>query len=199
MQCLSEADRKAILELARQAVEEAVCRNRLLDRIPDTGIFERRCGVFVTLHMGKRLRGCIGVIEAKESLGYSVARCAVSAALEDPRFTRMLPEEMEDLEIEVSLLSPLERIQPQDIEIGKHGLLVEQGVYRGLLLPQVAIEHHLDKERFLQETCHKAGLRADAWKNPETRIYGFTCEIVGPERQEAEQGKARAREEDTGR
>lgn len=197
MQCLSEADRKAILELARQAVEEAVCRNRLLDRIPKTGVFERRCGVFVTLHVCKRLRGCIGVIEAKEPLGYSVARCAVGAALEDPRFTRMRSEELAGLEIEVSLLSPLERIQPQNIEIGKHGLLIEQGFYRGLLLPQVATEHHLDKERFLQETCYKAGLRGDAWKSSQTRIYAFTCEILGPEQHE-EQGKARAREEDAG-
>lgn len=180
MQCLSEADRKAILELARQAVEEAVCRNQLLDEIPKTGVFERRCGVFVTLHVRKRLRGCIGVIEAREPLGYSIARCAASAALEDPRFTRMVPEEMKDLEIEVSLLSALERIQPEAIEIGKHGLLVEQGFHKGLLLPQVAVEHHLERERFLQETCHKAGLRGDAWKSPETRIYGFTCEIVGP-------------------
>jgi len=181
MQCLSEADRKAILELVRQAVEEAVCRNRRLEEIPQTGIFERRCGVFVTLHVGKRLRGCIGVIESKEPLGQSIARCAVSAALEDPRFTRMLPEEIGNFEIEVSLLSPLERIRPEAIEIGKHGLLVEQGLRRGLLLPQVALEHRLDKDRFLRETCRKAGLPDDAWKSPETRIYGFTCEIVGPE------------------
>ena len=179
MQCLSEAERKAILELARQAVAEAVCRNRLLEQIPETGVFERRCGVFVTLHVDHRLRGCIGVIEAKEALGPSIARCAVGAALEDPRFTRMRPEEMGSLEIEVSLLSPLERIQPEAIEIGKHGLLVEQGLRRGLLLPQVALEHHLDKDQFLNETCHKAGLPDDAWKSPETRIYGFTCEIAG--------------------
>ena len=181
MPCLSETDRNEIQELARQAVEEAVCRGRVLERIPKTEVFERKCGVFVTLHAGKRLRGCIGVIDAKEPLGYSLARCAASAALEDPRFTRVRPEEMGELKIEVSLLSPLERIRPEEIEIGKHGLLVEQGFHRGLLLPQVATEHQLDKEQFLRETCHKAGLPGEAWKEPETHIYGFTCEIVARE------------------
>jgi len=144
MQCLSEAERTAILELARKAVDEAVCRNRVLQEIPKTGVFEQRCGVFVTLHVAKRLRGCIGVIEANERLSESIARCAASAAREDPRFTSMRPEELRELDIEVSLLSPLERIQPEKIEIGKHGLLIEQGFHRGLLLPQVAVEHHLD-------------------------------------------------------
>jgi AmmeMemoRadiSam system protein A len=181
MQCLSEDERNAILELARRAVEEAVCHDRALREIPKTGIFEKRGGVFVTLHVAKRLRGCIGVVEAKEPLGESIARCAASAAREDPRFSKMLPEEIKELEIEVSLLSAIERIEPEQIEIGRHGLLVEQGFHRGLLLPQVAVEHHLDREQFLRETCHKAGLRDDAWKEPSTRIYGFTCEIVGGE------------------
>jgi AmmeMemoRadiSam system protein A len=183
MPCLSEYERKSILDLARQAVGEAVCRNRLLPEIPKNGIFERRCGVFVTLHVNKRLHGCIGVIDAKEPLGQGIARCAASAALEDPRFPKMLPEELSGLDVEVSLLSTLERIQPEEIEIGKHGLMVEQDFRRGLLLPQVATEHHLDKERFLQETCRKAGLRADAWKSPGALIYGFTCEIVAEQRE----------------
>jgi uncharacterized protein len=183
MQSLSEAERKAILELARQAVKEAVCQNRLLQEIPKTDAFERRCGVFVTLYVAKRLRGCIGVIEPKELLGEGIARCAASAAVDDPRFSRMCPEEISSLEVEVSLLSPLEPIQPEEIEIGKHGLLIEQGLHRGLLLPQVAVEHHLDRERFLQETCHKAGLPIDAWQNPGARIYAFTCEILTGEGQ----------------
>ena len=179
MQCLSEADQKSILELARQATVEAVCQKRLLEDIPRAGVFERRCGVFVTLHAGKRLRGCIGVIEAKDPLGESIVRCAASAALEDPRFSPLQPEELQGLEIEVSLLSPLQRIHPEEIEVGKHGLLVEQGFHRGLLLPQVAVEQHLEREQFLRETCYKAGLNADGWKAPGTQIYGFTCEIVG--------------------
>jgi AmmeMemoRadiSam system protein A len=178
MPCLSEADRKAILELARQAVVEAVCRGRLLKEIPKSGVFEQNCGVFVTLHVAQRLRGCIGVIEAREPLGDSIVQCAASAALEDPRFSATRPEEIKELEIEVSLLSPLQRIRLEEIEIGKHGLLVEQGSRRGLLLPQVATEYQLDREQFLQETCNKAGLPGDAWESPETRIFGFTCEIA---------------------
>jgi AmmeMemoRadiSam system protein A len=178
MHCLSEIDRKSILELARQAVVEAVLRRKHLEEIPKTEVFEPRCGVFVTLHVRGKLRGCIGVIEAKERLGESIARCAAGAAREDPRFSPMQPEELAGLEIEVSLLSPLQRIQPEEIEIGKHGLLVEQGIRKGLLLPQVAVEHHLGREEFLKETCHKAGLAQDVWKEPDTHIYGFTCEIL---------------------
>jgi AmmeMemoRadiSam system protein A len=178
MHCLSETERKSILELARQGVVEAVCRKRLPPEIPQTGVFAEQCGVFVTLRVGERLRGCIGVIEAKELLGESLVRCAGSAAREDPRFSPMQPEELNNLKIEVSLLSPLQRIRPEEVEIGKHGLLVEQGFRRGLLLPQVALEHQLDREQFLKETCYKAGLPGDAWKSPETRIYGFTCVIL---------------------
>jgi AmmeMemoRadiSam system protein A len=178
MPCLSEADRKSILELAHQAIVEAVCRERVLGSIPKTGVFEERRGVFVSLHIGGRLRGCIGVIESVEPLGESIKKCAASAATEDPRFGALQPKEVPDVEIEVSLLSPLRRIQPEEIEVGKHGLLVEQGLHRGLLLPQVAVKHHLEREQFLSETCGKAGLAADAWRAQETLIYGFTCEVV---------------------
>jgi AmmeMemoRadiSam system protein A len=178
MQSLSEADRNAILAHARRALTEAVCHDRLLSSYPIEGVFSTRCGVFVSLHVRGKLHGCIGVIDGREPLGESIARCTASAALLDPRFARMLPEEAAEAEIEVSLLSPLEGIRPEEIEIGKHGLVVEQGTRRGLLLPQVATEHHLDRERFLEETCHKAGLSRDAWKAPETKLYGFTCEIV---------------------
>lgn len=177
MPSLSEAEQKAILELARQAVKEAVCHRRPLGQIPNDGIFRSKRGVFVTLHVEKRLHGCIGVIEAKEPLGESIAHCAMSAALEDPRFSRMRVQDLATLEIEVSLLSPMEAIRPEEVEIGKHGLLVEQGFHRGLLLPQVATEYHLDRERFLRETCYKAGLPGDAWMAPETRLFAFTCEV----------------------
>jgi uncharacterized protein len=183
MHCLSESDRKSLLELARRAVVEAVSQGCLLQEIPKEEIFELRCGVFVTLHVHGRLRGCIGVIQAKERLGESIVRCASEAALDDPRFSPMEPEELPGLEIEISLLSPLEQIQPDAIEIGRHGLLVEQGIRRGLLLPQVAVEHHLDREQFLKETCRKAGLPWDAWKAADTHIYAFVCEIVEQRRE----------------
>ena len=177
MPSLSEAEQKAILELARRAVTEAVCHNRRIEQIPNHGVFAVKSGVFVTLHVDKRLHGCIGVIEAKDPLGDAVAHCAISAALQDPRFGRMQPADLATLEIEVSLLSPLEPIRPDEIEIGKHGLLIEQGFHRGLLLPQVAVEHNLDRDQFLRETCHKANLPPDAWQAPESRILAFTCQV----------------------
>jgi AmmeMemoRadiSam system protein A len=178
MPYLSEEDRNAILELARQGVHHAVYHERPLPMFPTTGIFAERRGLFVSLHVATKLRGCIGVIENFSNLGETLARCAADAALHDPRFSRMRPEEMDELEIEVSLLTPPHPIRPEEVEIGIHGLLVERGTRRGLLLPQVALEHRLGREQFLAETCRKAGLPRDAWKDLETKLYGFQCEII---------------------
>jgi AmmeMemoRadiSam system protein A len=182
MPSLSDDDRKAILELARQGVFHAVCHEQPLSSFPTTGVFAERRGLFVTLHVNKQLRGCIGVIEAHTALGESLARCASDAALRDPRFSRLHPEEVDAVEIEVSLLSPLQPIRPEQVEIGTHGLLVERGSQRGLLLPQVAVEHRLSREQFLGETCAKAGLPREAWKDAETKLYGFECEILAEAR-----------------
>jgi uncharacterized protein len=177
MLSLSEADRHAALQLARIAVVEAVSHRNLPDAISHEGIFSERRGVFVTLHVGHRLQGCIGVIEAHEPLGEAIVRCAVSAALEDPRFAPMETAQLSELSIEISLLSPLEPIAPEAIEIGKHGLLVRMKDRRGLLLPQVAVEHRLNREQFLEQTCIKAGLGRDAWRDQEAQLFGFTCEV----------------------
>jgi AmmeMemoRadiSam system protein A len=177
MLSLSEADRRSLLELARRAIAEAVSLQKPAGNIPRSGVFAEKRGVFVTLHQRGRLRGCIGVFEAFEPLGESIARCAVSAAQHDPRFSPVRVEELRELQIELSLLSPPEPILPENIEIGTHGLLVSQGSKRGLLLPQVALEHRLGREQFLEETCRKAGLAPQAWQEPETQILGFTCEI----------------------
>lgn len=181
MPSLSDSDRSELLRLARRSIEEALCRDHILDDIPRDGIFAERCGVFVTLHVQGRLRGCIGVIEPDEPLGESLARCAVSAALQDPRFSPLRVEELADLKVELSLLTPPRPIRPEEVEIGRHGLLASQGSRRGILLPQVATAHHLSRERFLEETCRKAGLSTDAWKDPSTELYAFTCEIVTEE------------------
>ncbi len=177
MPSLSEADRRAALQLARTAVVQAVSYGKLPEDLLREGIFAERRGVFVTLLVSKRLQGCIGVIEAKEPLGEAIVRCASSAALEDPRFAPMRPEQLGELSIEISLLSVLEPIAPESIEIGRHGLLLQLHAQRGLLLPQVAIEHQLTREQFLEETCRKAGLRREAWRDPEARLFGFTCEV----------------------
>jgi|SRR5580658_3540634 AmmeMemoRadiSam system protein A len=176
MPSLSEIDRQSLLDLARRAIAEAVSLPKSAGDNPQSGIFAEKRGVFVTLHAGGRLRGCIGVVEAADPLSESIARCAAGAALHDPRFSPVRPEELPELQIEISLLSPLEPILPENIEIGKHGLLISRGPKRGLLLPQVAVEHKLSRDQFLEETCRKAGLNATAWQEPETKILGFTCD-----------------------
>src|ERR1700693_795613 len=182
MPYLSKIDGQNLLGLARKAVVEAVTRKELPDTIPHEGIFGERRGVFVTLHVRGELRGCICTTESDERLGDATVRCAVSAALHDPRFPAMRSEELGALNIEISVLSALTPIRPEDIEIGRHGLVVSDENHRGLLLPQVAPEHALNREQFLAETCRKARLPRDAWQWPTTRIQGFTCEVFSDAR-----------------
>jgi uncharacterized protein len=177
MPFLSEAERRTALQLARTAVVEAVAHRKLPDAVGLGGFLRELRAVFVTLRVCNRLQGCIGVIEANEPLGEAIIRCAAGAALEDPRFAPMRPEQLDELRVEISLLSPLEPIAPESIEIGRHGLLVRLHAQRGLLLPQVAIEHRLTREQFLEETCRKAGLSREAWRDPQALLFGFTCEV----------------------
>lgn len=135
------------------------------------------CGAFVSLHLQARLRGCIGMVESCLSLPETIARCARAAALEDQRFQPLRPEELPKVSIEVSLLSPLREIAPADVAVGVHGLLIRKGYFSGLLLPQVAAKYRWPRERFLQETCVKAGLPRDAWQDHEAKIWAFTAEV----------------------
>lgn len=176
---LDSIQRRSLLDLARRAINEAVTHQRLPEQIPSEGIFAERHGVFVTLHWRGKLRGCIGVVEGHEPLGQGIVHAAASAALQDPRFSRVRPDELDDLTVEISILSPMIPIRPEEVEIGRHGLLVVSGRDRGLLLPQVAVEHRMTREAFLEETCLKAGLPRDAWKNDDVLLFGFTCEICG--------------------
>jgi AmmeMemoRadiSam system protein A len=177
MPSLSETDRQSLLDLVRRSIAEAVSLPKSAGENPQSGILLEKRGVFVTLHARGRLRGCIGVIDPVEPLAESIARCAAGAALHDPRFSPVRAEELPELQIEISLLSPLDPILPENVEIGKHGLLITQGSKRGLLLPQVAVEHKLTRDQFLEETCRKAGLKPSAWQEAETIILGFTCEV----------------------
>lgn len=178
MSPLSESEKQALLALARRAIEAAVRAQRLLDAPPWTGVLAEPRGVFVTLHCRGRLQGCIGFVEPAEPLGDSLLRCAASAALHDPRFPALRDEQLLHLQIEISLLTRPQPILPHEIEIGRHGLFLRRVAHSGLLLPQVATAHGLSRERFLEETCRKAGLPAGAWKDPETQLYAFTCEII---------------------
>ena len=142
-----------------------------------SGCVETAGAAFVTIHIKGALRGCIGQLGPNEPLPRVVRDCAIAACSADPRFDPVTPAELWELEIEVSLLGPLEPVaSPEDVEIGRHGLVVEQGRQRGLLLPQVATEWKWDREVFLSQTCHKAGLARDAWMRGAT-LWRFEAEV----------------------
>ncbi|HXO89026.1 MAG TPA: AmmeMemoRadiSam system protein A [Candidatus Acidoferrales bacterium] len=164
------------MEIAREALHAGVEGRESLQN-PPSDAAPQSTGVFVTLRKRGRLRGCIGQVGAGQSLAQAIAHCAKAAALEDPRFNPVLPEELPEIEIEISALSPLQQIAPEQIEAGRHGLMVSRGSQRGLLLPQVATEMHWTARRFLEETCLKAGFDPNAWREPETEIQGFTAEV----------------------
>jgi AmmeMemoRadiSam system protein A len=162
---LSSAEKQELLELARETVRTFVSEKKVIDyQTRDPNLLAER-GVFVTLKKKGELRGCIGFIEPVAALYETVIHSAVYAASEDPRFPPVKSEELKDLDIEVSVLSPLQRIDdPGLVQVGKHGLVIARGGQRGLLLPQVAEENGWDRETFLNQACLKAGLPPDAWK-----------------------------------
>jgi AmmeMemoRadiSam system protein A len=175
---LSADARRALLDLARASVAARVAGQAA--PAPEREVLpELKAGAFVTLRRSGELRGCIGHLEAERPVGEVVVRVAASAALEDPRFPPVRPSELATLDIEVSVLGPLERIDPRDpasIEVGRHGLVIEQGHHRGLLLPQVATEWGWDRETFLSHLCAKAGLPRDAWREGAT-VFRFEAEV----------------------
>ena len=177
MSPLPSDERRALLALARLAISEAVQHRPLPEPANLSPDLENPAGAFVSLHLRGRLRGCIGQVEPLQSLAAAVASCAVAAATEDPRFDPVSREDIPQLEIEVSVLSPRAPIRLEEIEIGKHGLIVSRARMRGLLLPQVATQYQWNPERFLEETCRKAGLDGDAWRDPMTTVEGFTAEV----------------------
>ena len=177
----TEPDRRHLLEIARRAIVAHVHGTSLNEALLGDA-HDARGGAFVSLHRGNELRGCIGHVEQDELLARVVARCAVAASSSDPRFPPVTAGEIEDLSIEVSVLGPLEPIAgPDDIEIGRHGLLIEKGWSRGLLLPQVATQWGWDREQFLAQTCRKAGLPPTAWKSGAT-LWRFAAEVFAEER-----------------
>lgn len=138
-------------------------------------------GAFVTLRRASdgELRGCVGQLESDEPLVRIVAAMAVAAASRDSRFEPVAAGELLSLRVEISVLSPLAPIEPHAVEVGRHGLAVRLRERRGVLLPQVAVEHAWDRETFLAQTCLKAGLPKDAWRQPGIGISGFTATVFG--------------------
>lgn len=182
---MDEAARKELLDIARRTVTAAVTgQPRPAVRTTHPELQEPR-GAFVTLRTAGRLRGCIGCFEASQPLYQVVAEMAEASALRDPRFLfdRLRPDELDHLTIEISVLSPLERIaDPLDFELGRHGIYIRRGPASGCFLPQVATETGWSKEEFLSQCAQgKAGLPPDAWKDPATEVFRFTCEIISEE------------------
>lgn len=177
MSRLDSGDRRTLLEIARRAITHGVNSRESIDLDVPSAALNDPATAFVTLWSKRQLRGCIGRLASNEPLAQAVAYAARSAALEDPRFEPVRNEEVAALEIEISVLSPFEEVAAEQVIAGTHGLMIQRGLFRGLLLPQVAAEYHWSSQRLLEETCTKAGLPRDAWRDSETHIFAFTAEV----------------------
>lgn len=177
---LSEAAQRALLHIARASLEEEIGGQPPASSPPKLDEMRQRAGAFVTLHKDGQLRGCVGRPEASTALDCTVRECALNAALSDSRFLPVTSEELPRISIEISVLSPIAPARPEDIEIGRHGLVIAAGSRAGLLLPQVPVRWKWDRERFLEETCLKADLPRDAWRSG-ARIFVFTTQIFNEE------------------
>jgi AmmeMemoRadiSam system protein A len=179
---LNDAQRKTLLTIARQSIESMLAgRRAAVTESEADDVLRRPAGVFVTLrtHDGE-LRGCIGSIVPREPLVRAVTSSAINAAFRDPRFHPVTAPEMTALELEISVMGPIERVYDvSDIVPGRDGLIISRGGNAGLLLPQVATEYGWDREMFLDQTCLKAGLPAGSWRRPETKIEKFSAEVFG--------------------
>ena len=175
---LSVDDRTRLLRLARQALEARV-RRQPAPEVERGGGLEWPYGAFVTIHCGEDLRGCLGRLDPDRPLAETVIQLAGAVSDSDPRFNPVAAPELAHLVLEISVLTPAHPItSPDEIEVGRHGLIVEQGARRGLLLPQVAVEHQWDRDTFLEHVCRKAMLPPDAWKRG-AAVSVFEAEVFG--------------------
>ncbi|MEE9306338.1 MAG: AmmeMemoRadiSam system protein A [Spirochaetia bacterium] len=172
---ITPEEKKILLQTAREAIAAHLEKRK--PRYPAaTGTLKKKCGAFVTLHKQDNLRGCIGFIIAAKPLFETVQEAAKSSAFNDPRFPALTARELDDIKIEISVLSPLRRIEnTEEIQVGVHGIMLKNSFYSGLLLPQVAIDYGWDRETFLTHTCYKAGLPGDCWRSKDTEIEVFSA------------------------
>jgi AmmeMemoRadiSam system protein A len=178
---LTPEEKKILLETARRAITARLSKGKP-DYPEPTELLKEKCGAFVTLHKRGSLRGCIGFVVASKPLIQTVAEAAQSSAFADPRFPALKQQELQDIDIEISVLSPMRRIESvEEIRVGVHGIMLRNGFRSGLLLPQVATEYGWDRETFLTHTCYKAGLTGDCWRSPETEIEIFSAVVFGEE------------------
>ncbi len=170
---------KSLLRLARKTIADklhADCEDYKFDFSDE--IFKEKCGAFVTLHIKGNLRGCIGYIEGVRPIPDTIKELALSSAFRDPRFTPLSAAEYKNIDIEISVLSPIERVENiDDIVVGRDGLIITRGYNRGLLLPQVPVEQKWDRDTFLTHTCFKAGLPGDSWRKPGVEIEKFSAQV----------------------
>lgn len=176
---LKDSQKKELLMIARKSIESIVKHNQKSSVISEDKLLLEHRGAFVTIYKNKSLRGCIGLIESDQPLINVVNDMAIQAATRDPRFVPISIEELDKISLEISVMSPIEQItDPKQIEVGKHGLIIRKGYNSGLLLPQVAVEYNWNREQFLEQTCVKAGLKPDDWKQG-AKIFIFSAEVFG--------------------
>jgi len=187
---LSEEDKHCLLEIARTSIGNTLKCQDVPDFELSSSDLEKQCGAFVTIEIGLRLRGCIGSVESDQPLFRTVEEMAIACAFRDPRFPPLDPDEFEKIKIEISVLSPLERVKGSEkIEIGKHGILLRKGNNSGLLLPQVATRYGWDSVKFLEQTCLKAGLTVDTWRDGDCEIKVFSAIVFSEGEHGAAKGK----------
>ncbi len=176
---LNIEQQKNLLRLARKTIADRLHAGSEKN-IPDFSdeIFNEKCGAFVTLHIRGNLRGCIGFIEGVSPIPDTIREMSLSSAFGDPRFMPLTAEEFKNVDIEISILSPIEKVENiDDIVIGRDGLIITRGNNRGLLLPQVPVEQKWDRDMFLTHTCYKAGLPGDSWRRAGVLIEKFSAQV----------------------
>lgn len=174
---LTPTQQRALLQLARSAIV-AHLAGLPIPAVEEPELKLAHAGAFVSLHLGELLRGCIGYVDDSRSLPEALAETAMAAASRDPRFPPLTLEELEQVNIEISILSPLQKTAaPTEITLGRHGVMIKFDTHCGLLLPQVALRRNWDVEFFLEQVCRKADLPADAWKDAKAAIFIFTAEV----------------------
>ena len=177
---LTEQEQKSLLGIARNTLESHIRTDKVPEAKPLTPRLSEKRGAFVTLHEHGDLRGCIGYVEAVKSLYLAVSDMAVAASTQDPRFPPVRVEELDKIDIEITVLSPLRPLpSPDSVIVGKHGLVIRKGYRSGLLLPQVPVEQGWDRDQFLTHTCLKAGLPPDAYKQKDAQLFTFTGQVFG--------------------
>jgi len=176
---LNASQKKELLNIARKTLESYLA-DGTIPEFEASDNLKKFGAAFVTLTRNGELRGCIGQTTATEPLHLNISRHAVDAAVSDPRFTPVTRAELDSLKIEISVLSPIQPVESlNEIEIGRDGLMIFKGSSRGLLLPQVATDYKWDLNTFLEQTCHKAGLPANAYKDPDVTIFRFQAVVFG--------------------